>query len=258
MTPRPYILAEQTWDFMRAAKVEVAILPWGATEAHNKHLPYGTDTIEAESVAAESARLATEAGASILVLPAVPFGVHTSQTEIPCCLNMNPSTQAALLRDLVVSLAPHGIRKLVILNGHGGNDFRAFIRELQPTVPMLLAQLNWYAAVAPAGFFDAPGDHAGELETSVMQHLAPALTRPLPTAGPGRAHPHTIRAFREGWAWTPRHWVEVTDDTGVGNPAAATADKGRKFFDACCGKIAEFLVELSAVEPDQLYEKGST
>ncbi len=257
MAARPYMLAEQTWDILRTATFEVAVLPWGATEAHNTHLPYGTDTIEAESVAAESARLATEAGASVLVLPAVPFGVHTRQAEIPFCLNMNPSTQAALLRDLVLSLAPHGIRKLVILNGHGGNDFRPFIRELQPAVPVLLSQLNWYAAVAPAGFFDAPGDHAGELETSVMQHLAPALTRPLSSAGPGRAHPFAIRAFHEGWAWTPRHWVEVTDDTGVGNPAAATADKGKKFFDACCRKIAEFLVELSAADPTALYDSDA-
>ena len=70
---------------------ELAILPWGATEAHNVHLPYGTDTIESGFIAAEAARLAWEAGAKVVVLPTVPFGVNTGQLDIPLCLSMNPS-----------------------------------------------------------------------------------------------------------------------------------------------------------------------
>src|SRR6185503_17085385 len=115
MTGRPYILGESTWASVREAGYEVAVLPWGATEAHNTHLPYATDTIQTEAVAAESARLARAAGAQVIVLPAVPFGVNTGQLDIPLCLNMNPSTQAALLRDLVESVERAGIRKLVLL-----------------------------------------------------------------------------------------------------------------------------------------------
>ena len=60
---RPYILAESHWGTVRDTRYDVAILPWGATEAHNFHLPYSTDVIECEVLAAESARLAWERGA---------------------------------------------------------------------------------------------------------------------------------------------------------------------------------------------------
>jgi creatinine amidohydrolase len=129
MPGRPYVLNETTWKTVKETPYEVAILPWGATEAHNYHLPYGTDTIQCDRIAAESARLAWERGARVVVLPTVPFGVNTSQLDIELCLNMNPSTQAALLADLVHALAGQGIHKLVVLNGHGANDFRQMIRE---------------------------------------------------------------------------------------------------------------------------------
>src|ERR1043166_1945048 len=186
MPPRPYLLHEATWPAVREAPYQVAVLPWGATEAHNLHLPYGTDTIETERVAAESARLAWEAGARVVVLPAVPFGVNTGQREIPLCINMNPATQAAVLRDVAESVARAGTGKLVILNGHGGNDFRSMIRELQPATAVFLCTINWYSCLDPRPYFTEPGDHAGELETSMMLHLAPDLVRRLAEDGPGR------------------------------------------------------------------------
>lgn len=254
MAARPYILAECTWAMVRGTTYEVAVLPWGATEAHNRHLPYATDTIEAGAVAAGAAQHAWEVGAKVVVLPAIPFGVQTTQREVPLCINMNPSTQAAILRDVMQTVAAHGVRKLVILNGHGGNDFKQIIREVQPGSGLLLAQVNWWLLGQPAAHFAEPGDHAGELETSVMLHLAPDITRPVNEAGPGRARRSRVRGFREGWAWTPRHWVQVTDDTGVGNPALATAEKGAVFLDAVTRQFGEFLVELAAADPAKLYE----
>jgi creatinine amidohydrolase len=254
MPPRPYLLHEATWPAVREAPYQVAVLPWGATEAHNRHLPYGTDTVETERVAAESARLAWEAGARVVVLPAVPFGVNTGQLEIPLCVNMNPATQAAVLRDVTDSVARAGVAKLVILNGHGGNDFRLMIRELVPSTPLFLCTINWYSCLDPRPFFTDPGDHAGELETSMMLHLAPGLVRPLTEAGPGRARRFRVQGLREGWAWAPRHWIEVTEDTGVGDPRPATAEKGAKFFQAVTERIGGFLAELAAADPKELYE----
>lgn len=251
---RPYVLADATWDEVRSRSFEVAVLPWGATEAHNRHLPYATDTVQSEAIAIAAAGRAWERGASVVVLPAVPYGVNTGQREVPLCINMNPSTQQALIRDVAENLQPHGVRKLVILNGHGGNDFRQIIRELAPRIGLLLVQVNWYQVVDPRGYFEVPGDHAGEMETSLMMHLAPSLVRPLEQAGPGDARPFRIAAMREGWAWTPRHWIEVTGDTGVGDPRAATNEKGAHYFDAVVDRIAGFLVELSAADPDALYE----
>src|SRR5205085_9714309 len=84
---RPYILAEAPWKFVASAAYDVAVLPWGATEAHNFHLPYGTDVMESDYIAAESARVAWERGAKVVVLPTVPFGVQAGQLDIPLCLN---------------------------------------------------------------------------------------------------------------------------------------------------------------------------
>lgn len=254
MVGRPHILAETTWPRVASRPCDVAILPWGATEAHNTHLPYATDTLQCEAVAAESARLAAERGVGVVVLPAVPFGVQTGQLDIPFCLNLNPSTQAAVLRDLAHALAGQGIRRLAILNGHGGNDFRPMIRELQPHVGIFLCTLDWYRVVDAAAFFSPPGDHAGELETSVMLHLHPHLVRPLEEAGEGRARHFRVAAFREGWAWAPRRWTAITRDTGVGDPRGATAEKGERYFQTVTGRIADFLVELARVDPEEAYE----
>lgn len=256
MTSRPYVLSESTWETVRTTQYEVAVLPWGATEAHNRHLPYATDTIQSDAVAVAAAAHAWERGARVVVLPPILYGVQTGQREVPLCLNLNPSTQLAMLRDLLPALRDHGVRKLVILNGHGGNDFRQMIRELQPDSGMVLCQVNWYTMVQPAAFFDEPGDHAGELETSVMLHVAPSLVAPLSDAGPGNARPFGIVALREGWAWTPRSWVDVTDDTGVGNPAAATAGKGARFTKAVVERLSQFLVELAEADPAALYVAG--
>jgi creatinine amidohydrolase len=254
MAGRPWILAETTWKSVEATSYDVAVLPWGSTEAHNYHLPYATDTIQATHVAAEAARMAWAAGARVIVLPAIPFGVQTGQLDIPLCINLNPGTLAVVLGDVARTLAGQGIRRLVVLNGHGGNDFRAPIRELQPQVPLLMCTLNWWHAVDAKPFFDDPGDHAGELETSVMQSVVPELVLPLEQAGDGRFRAHRIRAFREGWAWTQRQWREVSFDTGVGDPRPATPEKGRRFVDAAIERVAEFLVELAAADPGALYE----
>jgi creatinine amidohydrolase len=251
---RPYILDELTWKTVRDTRYDVAVLPWGATEAHNYHLSYTTDNIQAEEVAARSAERAWQRGAKVVVLPTVPFGVNTGQLDIPLCINMNPSTQALVLRDVAVSLAAQGIPKLVILNGHGANDFRQMIRELQPLGTPFICVVNWYKVVDPKGYFTDLGDHAGELETSVMQHLAPERAAPLSEAGPGAARKFTVAALREGWAWAPRNWRQVTDDTGVGNPAASTPEKGKRYVEAACAKIADFLVELAKADPARMYE----
>jgi creatinine amidohydrolase len=252
--PRAYLLGDCTWPDVGSAGFEAAVLPWGATEAHNRHLPYATDTIETESVAIAAAGVAWDRGARVLVLPAVPFGVNTGQREVPFCLNMMPGTQTAVIRDLLPSLQDHGIRKLVILNGHGGNDFRQIIRELQPSTSVLLVQVNWYQVVSPSGFFDEPGDHAGELETSMMLHLRPGLVRPLDSAGDGKARVHRISGFREGWAWMPRPWTKVTDDTGVGNPARSTSAKGSAYFAAVTEKLGGFLMDFAAADPEDLFK----
>jgi creatinine amidohydrolase len=252
---RPYILAENTWKTVKETQYELAILPWGACEAHNYHLPYGTDIIEAEQVAAESARIAWEKGAKVTVLPAIPFGVNTGQFDVLLDMNMNPSTQLAVLRDVVEVLNRQGVYKLVILNSHGGNDFRTMIRELGLKFPnMFLSACNWYQSVDQKNFFENKDDHAGEMETSVMMHLTPHLVRPLSEAGDGAAKKFKFSAIREGWAWAERKWMQVTKDTGVGDPRKASAEKGGAFFKAVTEKVGQYFYEVAKADRNNLYE----
>jgi creatinine amidohydrolase len=254
---RPYLLAETNWKSVKETKFEVAVLPWGATEAHNYHLPYNTDVAQCDYVAAEAGRLAWEQGAKAVILPTIPFGVNTGQLDITLDINMNPSTQAAVLRDIAHSLSRQGINKLVVLNGHGGNDFRQMLRELQVQFPdVFLCTLNWYRAADWNQYFDEPGDHAGEMETSAMMHIAPHLVRPLPEAGAGKSNPFRLKAMQEGWVWAQREWSKATDDTGVGNPARSTPEKGRAYLEAVTKNIAGFLVELAAADINDLYVRG--
>jgi creatinine amidohydrolase len=254
MTSRPYVLAETTWKTVRQTPYEVAVLPWGATEAHNTHLPYGTDNIEAEQVAIEAARLARERDAKVVVLPTIPFGVNTQQLDIPLVINMSPATQASVLEDVVGSLQVHSVRKLVVLNFHGGNDFSQMIRALQARTKIFLCIVNGFQVAPREEFFDAPGDHADELETSLLLHLTPEWVSPLSEAGSGASKQFRLNALREKWAWAPRQWTQVTEDTGVGNPAAATAEKGARYFQAVTEKTADFFVELAAADPNNMYE----
>ena len=254
MTDKPWLIAETNWKTVREFTYEVAVLPWGATEPHNYHLPYGTDNMESEYVAAEAGRLAWEKGARVAILPAVPFGVQTVMLDLPFAVNMNPSTQEAVLGDIARSLEGQGIRKLLVLNGHGGNNFRQMIRELQPDLALLLLAADWYRAADWDEYFTDPGDHAGEFETSAVMHIRPDLVRPLSDAGDGHERKFRLKAMKEGWVWAPREWSEITKDTGVGNPRLATAEKGARFLEACTRNLADFLVELADTDPDDIYE----
>ena len=247
------ILAEAAYRDIRGAHFEVAVLPWGATEPHNLHLPYGTDILETSQIAAASAAMAAEGGARVTVLPIIPFGVNTGQMDLPLTINMNPSTQLAILGDVASSIDEHGVPKLVILNGHGGNDFKQMIREIQGKHRAYLCTLDWFRSVSRSRFFEEPGDHADEMETSLMMHLAPRLVLPLKEAGDGNVKVHRIRAFREGWAGAPRPWTKVSADTGAGDPRKATAEKGSAYFAAVTRLIADFLIELSAADANDLY-----
>lgn len=251
---RAYILSECNWKGIKEAQFDAAILPWGACEAHNYHLPYGTDIIEADSVAAEAARYAWEKGARPIVLPTIPFGVNTGQADIALDINMNPSTQAAILQDVISVLNRQGIYKLIILNSHGGNDFKAMIRELGLKFPaMFLCVCNWFQAMDQKVFFEHKDDHAGEMETSMIMHLRPDLVLPLSEAGDGHAKKFKFSAIHEGWAWAERKWSRVTNDTGVGDPRMASAEKGEKFFIALIEKVGSFFYEICTTDKDDLY-----
>lgn len=251
-----YVLRETNWKSIKQADIKIALLPWGATEAHNLHLPYGTDTILAERVASDAAKIANLSQTGAIVLPSIGYGVNTGQMDVRLCMNMKPSTQMAILDDILEVLVKHGIEKLIIINAHGGNSFTPIIRELSLKYPsVLVCNINWWTACKPDGYFTDPGDHAGELETASMQYVAPELVLPLTEAGNGEERHFKLKGLREKWAWIPRRWIYTTEDTGVGDPSKATAENGERFVNDCVAKIADFIVEFSKIKSEKdLYE----
>lgn len=252
---RPYILAETNWEALKDANFELAILPWGATEAHNYHLPYATDNIQADHLAAESARLAHEKGGKVIVLPTIPFGVNTGQSDIYLDINLNPSTQLAMLSDIVAVLNRQGIYKLLIFNGHGGNNFKPIIRELGLRFPKMFISFCFFPqAFDKTAYFEEKGDHADEMETSLMLYIRPDLVLTKEKWGDGKAKKFKIKAFSEGWVWAERKWSHISEDTGVGNPHKSSVAKGELFFKDITVKMGNMIFELCQADLNDLYE----
>src|SRR3954467_676993 len=156
-----WILADQTHAFIRSQRWEVAVLPFGATEPHNLHMPYGTDIFEVEAIGTRACERAYQAGAKVLLLPTMPFGVNTNHLQVPggLALSVTPTTLLKLLTDLVDSLERQGVRKLVLLNGHGGNELKPLTRELHHRTSVFLCVCDWFRMARDIypGLFERPG-----------------------------------------------------------------------------------------------------
>ena len=253
MPPRPFVLHEANYRQLLDHRPNVAILPWGATEAHNYHLPHSTDVIEATTLAERSAEEATRHGARVVVLPTVPFGNNAQQLDQVATISIQTTTAAAILSDVAHSLTSQGIDRLVLLNAHGGNEFKPIVRDIQARYRMLIAVINFWqmAPQAVAAIFADAGDHAGELETSFLMHVRPEWVA-FDQAGEGKTNPFKLASLRKPGVWTPRPWSATHPDTGSGNPAQSTAEKGRRYVEAVTKEIAEVLVELSKAKKGEL------
>jgi creatinine amidohydrolase len=246
---REWNLAEQTHDFVRSQKWDVAVLPFGATEPHNLHMPYGTDNFQVEELGRRACAWAWQRGARVALLPTVPYGVNTNHLQIPGALacSVTPTTLLALLTDLVDSLERQGVRKLVLLNGHGGNELKPLTRQLHHRTKVFLCVCDWYRMAADLypKLFDRPGEHADEVETSLGLAYFPEFVRPE-LADAGASRPTRFEAINRGWVGITRPWHLATTNTGMGDPRPATAEKGRKLMDILTERIGRFLVELAA------------
>lgn len=246
---RPYILHEANYRQMLDYKPNVAVLPWGATEGHNYHLPYGTDNIEADALGEAGVERAHEQGARCVLLPTIPYGIDHTQLNQVATITMRARTQQAVLYDVAESLVKQGIDRLVVLNFHGGNDFKSMIRDVVYELPIFIVQIQGFMLGAEARqcLKDPGGDHANEFETALVMHLAPDWVAPLDTAHDGSTTPsHMPKLSAHKAAWFTRDWAALTESSGVGDPRGATAESGKIILDAMADELAELLVELSA------------
>src|SRR6266851_2637659 len=179
---RESILAEQNHAFVRQHTWQAAVLPFGATEPHNLHMPYGTDNFQVDEIGRRACARAWGAGAKVALLPTIPYGVNTNHLAIPGALtcSVTPTTLLAVLTDLVESLERQGVRKLVLLNGHGGNELKPLTRQLHHSTKVFLCVCDWFRMAADLypTIFEKPGEHADEVETSLGLAYFPELVHP--------------------------------------------------------------------------------
>ena len=243
MEKREIDLTVSCYGKVKGVKYDVVILPWGATEPHNLHLPYLTDCILPHDIAVDAAALALQnSGVRCMVMPPYFRCTQSGAARTSVCIHTRYSTQQAILEDIVASLYAQGMRKLIILSGHGGNNFKGMIRDLAFVYPdFLIIAADWFSIVSPKDYFEAAvDDHAGESETSVMMYYHPELVN-LAEAGDGESHPFAIPSLNEKVGWAPRHWDKATVDSGVGNPKKASAEKGERYMKPVVEKLAKLL-----------------
>jgi len=256
---RPWILAETNYALVKDNPYEVAVLPLGATEPHNLHLPYSTDTLEATIVGDRICQAAHEKGARVVLLPTIPYGTETNMNAFPLAMNLDPSTLHQVITDLVDSLVASNIRKIVLLNSHGGNGMKPLLRQLYNKTDARLFLCNWFTVLEDVydEIFSEKEDHAGEMETSFGLAFFPELVVQNEdgtlAADEGAIRESQFDAINQGWVSITRPWHLLTTNSGSGNPHAATREKGEQIMQYLVERLGSFLAELSSAEIDDQF-----
>src|SRR5260370_6954929 len=215
-------------------------------------MPYGTDNYQVEYIGQRACEEAYKAGAKVLLLPTIPFGVNKNLLQMPGALacSLTPTTLLHMLTDLVDSLERQGVYKLVLLSGHGGNELRRITRQLHHRTKFFLGVCDWFRMAADLypKIFDEPGEHADEVETSLGLAFFPDLVK-MELADPGSARPTRFDAINRGWISITRPWHLATTNTGMGDPRAATAEKGRLLTETLTHALRRFSIHLAPPPP---------
>lgn len=233
----------------------IAVLPVGASEQHGPHLPLSVDQAILDGVIASAIPLIPDDCPAVF-LPTMPIGKSNEHAAWPGTLSLSAATVMALWSDIGASVARAGVRKLVILNSHGGQiaPMDIVARDLRVAHGIICVAANWFAMGMPPGLFtpeeDRHGIHAGDMETSVMRALHPDLVQMEHARDftPKNAE-LTLRysllgltpAGKLGW-----QMQDLNAAGAAGNAALATVEKGQ----AVLGHAARQLVKLLAEVQD--------
>jgi creatinine amidohydrolase len=256
--PRSALIEELTLPELQEFRPEVVVMPVGSTEQHAYHLPYGTDTWRVAEHCRGAAEWANARGGRVVVMPAMPYGVNTNFTAWPFTVRIRVETLMAVVTDLVTELDRDGVRKMLIVNGHGGNVFplRALTRQIHGKIQGMVVVVDAGEYVPEEINRDiwerGEGVHAGEGETSEILHLRPETVR-MEAAKAPTITPPKIRTLDAIGATYVKWWNHFTDTGGVGDPTLATAEKGRRFLEASAETLGAFLKEFSDAPVDERF-----
>jgi creatinine amidohydrolase len=233
-----------------------AVVPIGATEQHGDHLPVGTDHLVIAELSARAAIAAATTERPVLVAPVIAYGASHHHLPRAGTLSLTSSTALAVLRDLLASLATTGVRRIVVLNGHGGNDdlIRQAVRDVCLDYPVVATAASYWT-VSPDlaglaqrhGIAPVPG-HAGAFEESLVGAFRPELVAPEPRA-PGDPTPEAVAI--DGFYTETHRWIDRID--GVSDDAsAADASAGAQFIEHLVFRLADALRSVAAVNPEEV------
>lgn len=255
-------LATRTWPEVRELvdSGAVVVVPVGALEQHGAHLPLETDFRMALTVAEHAAERATERGTPTLVTPPVWSGYSPHHMDFPGSVTLRGDTLRAVIRDVATSLWHHGFRKILLLNGHGGNAniLNASVQELRFEHGVRITAASYWSFATDTmrqWRKSGPGgiDHACEMEMSLMLHLRPEHTHPDrvrdATWFPNSAYltGDLLVGAPVAVSWS---FGELSDDGTLGDPTVATAERGRELFEAIVDEAASFVAEFATWDWD--------
>jgi creatinine amidohydrolase len=240
-----------TWQEMNEAISlgKVVLLPVGSTEQHGPHLPLDVDAFLVESVCLEVGRRAPD---RVLVLPTVSYGLNLHHIDFPGTVHIEPEHFIAFCLDITKSVAYHGFRKILVVNGHGSNTPLADLVARKTTLytPAICAAVNYFSLGMEAFAKvqeSAVIAHADEFETSLYLYLAPERVRMERAVADG----DVVGKYLSSDSTTPYvrfsdYWGRWTK-TGVhGDPRTATREKGKLLFEAIVSRMIELVDEWRA------------
>ena len=227
-----------------AKRDAVVILPVGSTEQHGPHLPVQVDALLATEVSLAAARLLSEEGEPVVVVPTVWVGLAEHHMSFGGTITLDFPTFHAVLRCVCSSILRHGFRRLLLLNGHGGNvaAMTVIVGELKRELEADIATATYWtlpkAAASFAEILDVQRNvrHAGEAETSMLLHLKPELVN-LEAAAAIDPPLEGLGAQDGIYRWRPI--ADFTESGVIGAPNAASAEKGVKLLAAAASSLAD-------------------
>lgn len=252
--PGQGILAEMTIEEVREFRAEVVILALTSTEPHGPHLPYGTDFYIGDGIVREAVRLANTRKARVLMYPSLPVGNNVNFQNFPFACRVRVRTYMNMLLDIIEALEEDGIRKIVLLNSHGGNTdtARAVLREhferhrpdsIERAFVCFCSSLDLIDCET-AKIITHGSDHAGESETSLIQHFQPYLVRRESLADFPRASPE-MEELRDGKVHFIRMWDKYMPESCGGETRESRPEKGKVLAESAASGLADYLVNLS-------------
>jgi creatinine amidohydrolase len=243
-----------TIDDVKAFDPQVAVVAITSTEPHGSALPYGTDFYIGDGIARRAVERANEQGGRVLMLPSLPIGNNVNFKAFHFACRVSVRTLMDIVRDIIEALEQDGIRKIVLINAHGGNTdtLRAALREHHDRTPgsnrkafVCMVHGSGFASPDAYALIDHPSDHAGEGETSDIMYLRPELVREDKLRDQPRCEP-AVECLHDPRVTFVRPWHKYVPQSGGGDNRTSSAAKGEAIIESAADNLATFLVELSA------------